>query len=157
MLLTHATVAVPDDDQAQNLIGQSAIAIENGMISWMGRSDDVPTIYRQLETLNLEGRLVTPGLIDCHTHIVHGGNRAKEFKLRLDGASYEQIANAGGGIVSTVSATREASEQELLAFALPRVDALIAEGVCTIEVKSGYGLDILTELKNADVNEQSAS
>jgi imidazolonepropionase len=91
--------------------------------------------------------LVTPALIDCHTHIVHGGNRAREFEMRLNGASYEDIARAGGGIVSTVSATRGASEDELLASALPRIDALIAQGVATVEIKSGYGLDRDTELK----------
>ena len=90
---------------------------------------------------------MTPALIDCHTHIVHGGNRAREFEMRLEGASYEEIARAGGGIVSTVTATRETSEDALLASALPRVDALIAQGVSVIEVKSGYGLDAETELK----------
>ena len=88
-----------------------------------------------------------PGLIDCHTHIVHGGNRAQEFEMRLNGASYEEIARAGRGIVSTVGATRAASEADLLASALPRVDALIAQGVSMIEVKSGYGLDVASELK----------
>ena len=93
------------------------------------------------------GRLVTPGLIDCHTHLVFGGNRAREFEQRLGGASYEEIARAGGGIVSTVKATRMASEADLLADALTRVDALISEGVTLVEVKSGYGLDRETELK----------
>jgi imidazolonepropionase len=91
--------------------------------------------------------VITPALIDCHTHIVHGGNRAREFEMRLNGASYEEIARAGGGIVSTVAATRGASEAELRASALPRIDALIAQGVGTVEIKSGYGLDIETELK----------
>ena len=93
------------------------------------------------------GRLITPALIDCHSHIVHGGNRAREFEMRLEGASYADIARAGGGIVSTVKATREADEDSLLASALKRVDALIAEGVTTLEIKSGYGLDEANELK----------
>jgi len=108
---------------------------------------DLAKSSQGLEALDLEGRLVTPGLIDCHTHIVHGGNRAGEFEMRLNGSSYEEVAKAGGGIVSTVSATRAATELQLLESALPRVDALIAEGVTMIEVKSGYGLDIDTELK----------
>jgi imidazolonepropionase len=95
----------------------------------------------------MRGRLVTPGLIDCHTHAVHAGHRAVEFELRLKGASYEEIARAGGGILSTVSATRAASEEELLASALPRIDQLIASGATTIEVKSGYGLTVADELK----------
>ena len=96
---------------------------------------------------DMGGRLITPGLIDCHTHIVFGGDRAREFEMRLEGASYEEIARAGGGIVATVAATRAASEDELVAQALPRLDALIAEGVTTVEIKSGYGLDVETELR----------
>jgi imidazolonepropionase len=96
---------------------------------------------------DLGGRLITPAPIDCHTHIVHGGDRAREFEMRLEGASYEDVARAGGGIVSTVAATRQADEAALLAGALPRVDALIAEGVSAIEIKSGYGLDLEAELR----------
>jgi len=98
-------------------------------------------------TEDMGGRLITPALIDCHTHIVFGGDRAREFEMRLEGASYEEIARAGGGILSTVSATRAASEDQLVATALPRLDALLAEGATTIEVKSGYGLTIADELK----------
>ena len=101
------------------------------------------------EHVELDGRWVTPGLIDCHTHLVYAGDRAHEFEMRLAGASYEEIARAGGGIVSTVQATRAASEDELVAQALPRLDALIAEGVTTIEIKSGYGLDLETEAQDA--------
>tara|TARA_R110000782_G_scaffold91238_1_gene174480 strand:+ start:3702 stop:4787 length:1086 start_codon:yes stop_codon:yes gene_type:complete len=108
---------------------------------------DIPEDAREVDALDMEGRLLTPGLIDCHTHIVHGGNRASEFDMRLQGASYEEIAQAGGGIVATVAATRTASETSLLESALRRVDALIAEGMTTIEIKSGYGLDVETELK----------
>ncbi|MFM5892939.1 MAG: imidazolonepropionase, partial [Novosphingobium sp.] len=99
------------------------------------------------QTVDCVGRLVTPALIDAHTHLVHAGNRAREFELRLEGASYEEIARAGGGIVSTMRATRAASEDELVDAALPRLDALLGEGVGTIEVKSGYGLELDTELK----------
>ena len=101
--------------------------------------------YKRFPKHDLGHRLVTPALIDCHTHIVHGGNRAGEFELRLKGASYEEVARAGGGIVSTVKATRAASVSELVATALPRVDAALSEGVSVIEIKSGYGLDIETE------------
>ena len=96
---------------------------------------------------DVAGRLVTPALIDCHTHVVHAGDRAREFEMRLEGAAYEEIARAGGGIMSTVRATRAADEAALLAAALPRVDAMLAEGVATIEVKSGYGLEPETELR----------
>jgi imidazolonepropionase len=107
---------------------------------------DLPSHHAGWPVEDMGGRLVTPGLIDCHTHIVFGGNRAREFEMRLEGASYEEIARAGGGIVSTVSATRAASVDELVDDALPRVDHLLAEGVTTLEIKSGYGLDIDTEL-----------
>jgi imidazolonepropionase len=119
-----------------------AVLIEDGLIKWVGPEADAPEGGE-----DMGGRLITPGLIDCHTHVVFGGNRAAEFEMRLKGASYAEVARAGGGIVSTVKATRAASEEVLLAGALSRVDALIAEGVSVIEVKSGYGLDHDTELK----------
>ena len=137
----------PASGPVYGLVENGAMVLEGEHIAWAGALDALPGEYSDLPATDLEGRLVTPGLIDCHTHIVHGGNRAREFELRLQGASYEEVARAGGGIVSTVSATREASEEVLLEDALPRVDALIAEGVCTLEIKSGYGLDIDTELK----------
>ncbi|HAW46793.1 MAG TPA: imidazolonepropionase, partial [Roseovarius sp.] len=126
---------------------EAAIAIDGGTIRWVGPAQDLPAGMASWPARSLGGRLVTPALIDCHTHIVHGGNRAREFEMRLEGASYEEIARAGGGIVSTVSATRDADEATLFAEALTRVDALIAEGVATVEIKSGYGLDRETELR----------
>lgn len=128
------------------LVEAGLVAARDGDIVYAGPSDDAPA-FEADESVDCEGRWVTPGLIDCHTHIVHAGNRAHEFELRLDGASYEEIARAGGGIVSTMRATRDASEDDLVAGALPRVDALIAEGVTTIEAKSGYGLDTDCELR----------
>lgn len=134
-------------DAAYGLLNDAAIAIEKGRVSWVGAMTALPDAYAAWQREDLGGRLVTPGLIDCHTHIVHGGDRAAEFEMRLNGASYEEVARAGGGIVSTVTATRAASLDELIATALPRVDALLAEGVTVIEVKSGYGLDQDTELR----------
>lgn len=141
-VLTNAALAT----MAAPIEAHGAVAIKDGLIDWVGPASDLPASYRDAETLDLHGRLITPALIDCHTHIVHGGHRAREFEMRLEGASYEQIARAGGGIVSTVAATRAASEDDLLAQALPRLDALLAEGISCVEVKSGYGLDIDTEL-----------
>ncbi len=129
------------------LLEDGAVVLENEHITWCGVLKDLPADFRKAKKFDLEGRLVTPALIDCHTHTVFGGNRALEFEMRLNGATYEEVARAGGGIVSTVAATRGASEAELVADALPRVDALIAEGVSTVEIKSGYGLDCETELK----------
>lgn len=143
--ITAATMAPQAGDYG--LVRDAAIVVSNGLISWIGPALDVPSDYAGLDRQPHDGRLVTPALIDCHTHIVHGGNRAREFEMRLNGASYEEIARSGGGIVSTVGATRAASEADLLASALPRVDALIAQGVSMIEVKSGYGLDVASELK----------
>jgi imidazolonepropionase len=128
------------------VVENGAIAARDGRIIYAGPESDLPSdIHRQAETTDCDGRWITPGLIDCHTHLVFGGDRAREFELRLEGASYEEIARAGGGIVSTVSATRAASEAELVKSALPRLDHLIREGVTTVEVKSGYGLDTRTE------------
>ncbi len=145
-LLTDLHVAtMAHGDAPYGMIRDAAIAIQDGKIAWVGPQTDVPADFAGLDQRSLGGRVVTPGLIDCHTHIVHGGDRAVEFEMRLNGASYEEVARAGGGIVSTVTATRAASEDELLAQALRRVDVLIAEGVTTIEIKSGYGLDTETE------------
>lgn len=159
VLLTNATLATMDaaDPAGFGLVRTGAVAIAGDRIAWAGPLAELPAEWRGAETIDLAGRLVTPGLIDCHTHIVHGGNRAAEFEQRLQGASYEEIARAGGGIVSTVAATQALSEAELLAQSLPRIDALLAEGVTTIEVKSGYGLDLETELKMLRVARQIAS
>jgi imidazolonepropionase len=146
MLFRNATLATMQAGRPYGLVPNGALLIEAGRIVWIGQEQDLPAGYDGPEE-NLGGRVVTPALIDCHTHVVHGGNRSAEFEMRLQGASYEEVARAGGGILSTVKATREASEEALLRGALRFVDALIAEGVCTLEVKSGYGLDIDTELK----------
>ena len=129
------------------LIDEAALVVAEGRIAWIGSLLDLPNTYADLPTHDLAGRLITPTLIDCHTHVVHGGNRANEFEMRLLGATYEEVARAGGGIVSSVTATRRASLDELVAAALPFVDAMIAEGVSVIEIKSGYGLDQETELR----------
>jgi imidazolonepropionase len=148
ILLTNLSAAtMSDDGSGYGLIADAALVIEADKIAWVGAISDLPPQYSSLEIRSFDGRLVTPALIDCHTHIVHGGNRATEFEMRLEGASYEEVARAGGGIVSTVKATRASSEADLLATALRRADTLIAEGVATIEIKSGYGLDRETELK----------
>lgn len=130
-------------------IEKGALGIEGGRIVYAGPQDELPEAADNLarEVVRLEGRWMTPGLIDCHTHLVYGGDRAEEFELRLEGATYAEIAEAGGGIVSTVKATRAASEEQLYHAALPRLQALLAEGVTTVEIKSGYGLDLENELK----------
>jgi imidazolonepropionase len=135
------------DRPGLGLIENAAIAVRDGRIAFVGAVADLPAGWDAAEEISLGGRLVTPGLIDCHTHLVYAGSRAHEFELRLAGASYEEIARAGGGIVSTVKATRAASEDELISASLPRLDRLIGEGVTTIEIKSGYGLDDETEAR----------
>lgn len=146
MLLRNAKIVTITDENRYGLIEHGAIAIKDGLIDWVGSDDAIPVKYLEQTSRDLDGRLITPALIDCHTHVVYGGNRAVEFEMRLEGASYEEIARAGGGIVSTVTATRKADIDHLVKTALPRVDALLAEGVSVIEVKSGYGLDRDTEL-----------
>ncbi|WP_419740526.1 imidazolonepropionase [Ruegeria sp.] len=128
------------------MIESAAIVIEGNKIAWVGPQAELPETYVGSSETSFAGRLVTPALIDCHTHVIHGGHRAVEFEMRLNGASYEEVARAGGGIISTVTATRAASLDDLVVQALPRVDAMLAEGVSVIEVKSGYGLDRETEL-----------
>lgn len=131
------------------IVEHGAIAARDGRIVYAGSEADMPAALREnAEAIDCEGRWITPGLIDCHTHLVHAGNRANEFEMRLAGATYEEVAKAGGGIVSSVKALRAASEDELVAQSLPRLDALIAEGVTTVEIKSGYGLDLENERKS---------
>ncbi|MCJ2187648.1 imidazolonepropionase [Novosphingobium beihaiensis] len=133
-------------DTGLGVIEDGLVACTDGLITYAGAAADAPP-SGSADVTDCEGRWITPGLIDCHTHLIHGGNRAAEFALRLSGASYEEIARAGGGIVSTMRATREASEAELVQLALPRLDAMLAEGVTTVEVKSGYGLSLASEMK----------
>ena len=147
---THIATMVGND---YGVISDGALAIEDGRIAWLGPQTELPEKPART-TRSLGGRWLTPALIDCHTHLVFGGNRADEFEQRLRGVSYEDIARAGGGIMSTVSATRAASADELYAAALPRVTALATEGVATIEIKSGYGLTIDAELKMLAVARQ---
>ncbi|GAU81150.1 imidazolonepropionase [Bosea sp. BIWAKO-01] len=147
-----ATMA-PDAGQPYGAVEDGVVAARDGRIIFAGPRSEAPTLNAR-ETLDCGGRWITPGLIDCHTHLVYGGDRAHEFELRLQGASYEEIARAGGGILSTVKATRAASEAELFASADRRLGALIAEGITTVEIKSGYGLEQQTELKQLAVARQ---
>jgi imidazolonepropionase len=150
-LWTHCRAATmaADASHPYGLIEDAAIVVEGDRLAWVGARDELPARWRSAaaEQHDAGGALVTPGLIDCHTHLVYAGDRAREFELRLHGASYEEIARAGGGIASTVAATRAASESELLAQSLPRLRALVQEGVTTMEVKSGYGLSLEHERK----------
>ncbi len=134
------------DAAGLGLIDDGVVAAKDGRIVFAGVRGDAPGLDAK-EIIDCAGRWITPGLVDCHTHLVFAGNRAQEFELRLKGASYEEIARAGGGIVSTVTATRAASEADLVAAAQPRLAALMAEGVTTIEIKSGYGLELAAEAR----------
>ncbi|RUT95590.1 imidazolonepropionase, partial [Mesorhizobium sp. USDA-HM6] len=131
------------------IVEKGAVAARDGLIVYAGAEAGMPAgLAHSAETVDCEGRWITPGLIDCHTHLVYAGNRANEFEMRLAGATYEEVARAGGGIVSSVKSLRAASEDQLVAETLPRLDALLAEGVTTVEVKSGYGLDLDNEKKS---------
>jgi imidazolonepropionase len=145
-LFTNATLATMQGETGYGLRQQAALLVDGDRIAWLGAMAELPE-PAGAEIVDCEQRLLTPGLIDCHTHLVYGGDRADEFELRLEGASYAEIAARGGGIVSTVNATRQASEEQLYAEALPRIRALLAEGVTTMEIKSGYGLDTENEAK----------
>ena len=143
-LFANARIATMAKDDGIGLLADGALLVEGDRIAWLGPASEAPVADRPIDC---HGRFVTPGLIDCHTHLIHAGSRAKEFEMRLEGASYADIALAGGGILSTVKATRAASEEDLIASAAKRLDCLLAEGVTTVEIKSGYGLDIETEMR----------
>jgi len=149
LLVRNARVATLEPNGAPwGALSGDAIAIRGGSIAWMGPLEQLPGELRDVEdVLDAEGRWVTPGLVDCHTHLVFAGDRAREFEQRLEGVTYEEIARAGGGILSTVRATRAAAEDALVASGAARLRALAARGVTTVEIKSGYGLDVETELR----------
>ncbi len=151
---THCTVAtMAHTDVPYGLVPDAALVTEGSRIVWVGPRAELPAHFTTQcsATHDAGGALITPGLIDCHTHLVHGGHRANEFEMRLNGASYEDIARAGGGIVSTVQATRAATAEQLVQQSLPRLRALVAEGVTTVEIKSGYGLALAHERKTLQV------
>src|SRR5450830_1527135 len=147
VLFTNVHLATMADDEGYGEVRNAAIAVKDGLIAWLGPRAVLPQGAQAVTVHDGGSSWLTPGLIDCHTHIVHAGNRSDEFEARLNGATYEDIARAGGGIMSTVRATRAASEEELLRQSLPRIASLLAEGVTTLEIKSGYGLDLASEAK----------
>jgi len=150
-------LATMDEAQDANSYGEirdAAIAVQDGKIAWLGAMADLPSDYVAEQVFDGQGAWLTPGLIDCHTHIVYAGNRSHEFEMRLNGVAYEEIARQGGGIVSTVKATRAASDEELMQASLPRVLSSLREGVTCLEIKSGYGLDTATEAKMLRVARQ---
>jgi imidazolonepropionase len=152
-IFVHANLATMSGEgpggSGLGIVADGAVAVSGDRIAWVGPTDELPDAVRApgVEVHDLSGKWLTPGLVDCHTHLVFGGDRADEFEKRLEGVSYEEIARAGGGILSTVRATREASVEELVRSASPRARGLMAEGVTTLEIKSGYGLDAETELR----------
>jgi len=152
LLLVDAQLATMREDGLRyGAVRDGAVGVRDGVIAWVGPACDVPRDVAARQKLDCGGRWLTPGLVDCHTHLVYAGNRAAEFERRLHGANYADIAREGGGINATVRATRAASADELAAQSRPRLAALAAEGVTTVEIKSGYGLDTATELKQLAV------
>ena len=151
LLLTHVRLATMRDSHGYGIVPDAALGVSGGAIAWIGRMNDLTRNARAVHTIDAHGRWATPGLIDCHTHLVYAGNRANEFEQRLEGVSYTEIAKAGGGIQSTVKATRGASDDALAAASAPRLRAMAAQGVTTVEIKSGYGLDTANELKQLRV------
>ena len=154
-LWTNCRIATmqASNGQPYGLVEDAALAVEGDTVAWVGPRSELPASLLARATLqhDAKGALITPGLIDCHTHLVYGGDRANEFEMRLKGASYEEVAASGGGIVSTVKATRAATQKELLAQSLPRLQRLMSEGVTTLEIKSGYGLAMEHERKTLAV------
>ncbi len=157
-LIVNATLATLKDEKSYGLIEHAALVVVGDKIAWVGPMTGLDSgLYENAaQKVDCQHRLVTPGLIDCHTHTVYGGDRAREFEMRLEGASYEEIATSGGGILSTVSQTRNASMQALFTAANSRLAGMMDEGVTTIEIKSGYGLDSQTEIKMLAVADQLA-
>ena len=147
VLINGDIATMESNGHPYGLITNGAVVIKGTKIAWVGKRNEIPESLAPFREINLEGAVVSPGLIDCHTHIVHGGDRALEFEMRLSGHDYQSIARAGGGIISTVKATRDSSQEELVTSALPRLNSLLADGVTTIEIKSGYGLSIKDEIK----------
>lgn len=153
LLIYNARLATIASGRALDLLANGAVAMSGGQITWVGPTVDCPASARDSSSqqIDAEGRLLTPGLIDCHTHLVFEGNRAREFEMRLEGARYEDIARAGGGILSSVRATRNASHDALLEASLPRARDLLADGVTTVEIKSGYALEAAGEKRMLEV------
>lgn len=148
-LWLDCNLATVSGDDAYGIIENAAMVVNQGQIDWLGPAAQLPAKAEGLATQvqRLDGAWITPGLIDCHTHLVYAGNRVSEYEMRLNGASYEEVARAGGGIVSTVKSVREASEQDLFEQSRPRLQEMMVHGVTTVEIKSGYGLDVQNELK----------
>ena len=150
-LLTHVRLATMRDDAGYGIVDDGALGLRDGAITWVGALRDLPRDAKAGQTVDCRARWATPGLIDCHTHLVYAGNRAREFERRLEGVSYADIAAAGGGIRATVEATRAASPDALATVSAPRLASMAAQGATTVEIKSGYGLDTETELKQLRV------
>jgi len=157
LVIAGAHLATMTGDDPYGTIRDGAVAIAGERLAWVGAMRDLPGAARGVPTLDAGGRWLTPGLVDCHTHLVYAGNRANEFARRLEGVSYAEIAREGGGIASTVRATRAASTDALVAQSRPRLAALAAEGVTTVEIKSGYGLDTATERRMLDAARRVAA
>jgi imidazolonepropionase len=150
-LLTNIRVVTMRDAAGYGIVDDGALGMHDGVIAWVGARRDLPRDVKAANTIDCRARFATPGLVDCHTHLVYAGNRASEFERRLEGASYAEIAAAGGGIRATVEATRAASPDALAAISTPRLAAMAAQGATTVEIKSGYGLDTESELKQLRV------